>query len=69
MADFNTQTPEQIEIDLLGYGYTLLESTAEIVPTIMWFRDSFDTILKLDVGLASSKAIVYLSGEDDCPCL
>ena len=58
MPNFNTQTEAQISSDLATYGYDWLETESISSPLIMYFRDNFNTILKLTVD-TTSYAHVY----------
>lgn len=63
MPNFNTQTEAQINNDLAQYGYDWLETESIGSPLIMYFRDNFNTILKLTVD-TTSYAHVYTFVED-----
>lgn len=53
MPNFNTQTEAQINNDLAPYGYDWLETESISSPLIMYFKDNFNTILKLTVDTIS----------------
>ena len=53
MPNFNTQTEAQINNDLAQYGYDWLETESIVSPLIMYFKDNFNTILKLTVDITS----------------
>lgn len=53
MADFNTQTEEQIINELIPYGYTHLETTNDSSPLVMYFEDALNGVLKLIVDTTS----------------
>lgn len=63
MPNFNTQTEAQINNDLAQYGYDWLETENPSSPLIMYFRDNFNTILKLTVD-TTSYAHVYTYNDE-----
>jgi len=64
MPNFNTQTEEQIINDLTEYGYTWVE-TKTTSPLVMYFKDTYNTVLKLTVDTTSyAHVYTYVDGKD-----